>query len=101
MDGKSLGRNPRRLGCALSADPQLIDAFDGLAARPAKQRPAVAAQQRVGNGLGAVRAVKLGGGRLGIGHAAIIALAESPRKRLNDVILSLECGRFPTSSWRR
>lgn len=68
------GRTGRRLGCTRSADSQLVDALDGLAAGSAKERAAVAAQQRIGSGLGAVRTIKLGGGGLDIGHVAIITL---------------------------
>ena len=67
----------RRLGCAPSADTQLVDALHGLAAGSAKQRATVAAEQRIGSRLGAVRAVELGG-RLGIGHVAIITPWDVP-----------------------
>src|ERR1017187_6213603 len=77
--GKSLGRGGRRLGCAPSADTQLVDAFPGLAANSAKERAAVAAEQGIRNRLGAVRAVELGGNTLRVGHAAIIAPGEAPR----------------------
>ena len=60
-----------------SADTQLVDVLHGLAAGSAKQRAAVAAEQRIGSRLAAVRAVELGG-RLGIGHVAIITPWDVP-----------------------
>jgi hypothetical protein len=67
------------LGYARSPDSQLVDALDRLAAASAKQGTAVAAKQGIGSGLGAIRAVKLGGGGLRVGHVAIIAPLEAPR----------------------
>ena len=50
-----------------SADPQLVDPFQRRAALAADESVAIAANQRVGNRLGAGGAVELGGGLLGFG----------------------------------
>ena len=55
------------------ANTQIVDALHRLTADSAEQRAAVAAEQGLGYRPGAVRTVELGGGRLRIGHAAIIA----------------------------
>ena len=57
---------------AASADTQIVDPLQRRAALAADDRVAIAANQRVGDRLGARGAVELGGGLLGWGHMAII-----------------------------
>ena len=54
-----------------SADSQLVDPLQNCAALPADDGVAIAADQRVGDGLAASRAIEVGE-RDGIGHAVSI-----------------------------
>jgi hypothetical protein len=57
---------------AASPDPQLIDPLQRRTALTANQRMAIAAHQRLGDRLGASRAVELGGGLVGFCHKLIM-----------------------------
>jgi len=85
-----------------SSDTQFVDALDGLAAGSAKERAAVAAQQGIGSRLGAVRAVELGSGGLGIGHIVIIPLREAPAiAREMEVLRDGTSNRPAEAKWHR
>ena len=57
-----------------SADPQVVDAFERPATGAADERVAIAAEQRIGDGLGTGRAVEFGGGLSWFGHDLAISV---------------------------